>query len=107
MRERLILLRERRMRLLDRAAQERARIAAAAAGASAVEPWIEAARRGLDEARRRPLAVLAVVALLVAARPRRMLSLALKGWSAWQVYRRARALVERLGPDFLKGLRGA
>ena len=106
-RERLIVLRERRARLVDRAAGERERIAAAVQAASAVEPWLATARRFAAEARRHPAWVAGAAALFVALRPRRALSLAMKGWSLFQIYRRGRKLWDRFGPAFLAGLRGA
>ena len=87
---RLIELRERRAHLVERAQGERERLAALLSRADPVLSWLEVGRRVLDEARRRPLIVLAGVALLVALRPRRALKLLASGWSLWRIYRRAR-----------------
>lgn len=86
---RLIELRERRAHLVERARGERERLAALLSRADPALSWLAAGRRLLDEARRRPLIVLAAVALLVALRPRRVLKLLASGWSLWQIYRRA------------------
>lgn len=87
---RLIELRERRAHLVERAQGERERLAAVLSRVDPVLSWLELGRRALEEARRRPLVVLAGVALLVALRPRRALKLLASGWSLWQIYRRAR-----------------
>lgn len=107
MRERLIVLRERRTRLVERAAVERERLATVVQGASAIEPWVAMARRFATEARRHPAWVIGALACFVAMRPRRAFSLAMKGWSLFQIYRRGRQLWDRFGPAFLAGLRGA
>ena len=107
MRERLIVLRERRTRLVDRAAGERERIASVVQGASAVEPWLATAQRFVAEARRHPAWVLGAVAFFVAIRPRRAFSLAMRGWSLFQIYRRGRQLWDRFGPAVLASLRSA
>lgn len=93
MRERLLELAERRARLRARAHTEREAIAAllspadgAAAAATAV---FRAAQRGLAEARRHPLIMVAGVALLVALRPRRAFGWLVRGWSLWRLYRGA------------------
>lgn len=106
-RERLIVLRERRARLVDRAAAERERVAIAVQGASVVEPWLAMAQRFAAEARRHPAWVAGAVALFVAIRPRRAFSLAMRGWSLFQVYRRGRQLWDRFGPAVLASLRSA
>lgn len=89
-RTRLIVLRERRARLVERAHAERERLAAFVSRAEAAYSWIDLGRRLLDGARRQPLIVAAGAALLVALRPRRALKLLASGWSLWQLYRRAR-----------------
>ncbi len=106
-RERLIVLRERRARLVDRAAGERERLATVVQGASAIEPWVAMAQRFAAEARRHPAWVIGALAFFVALRPRRAFSLALRGWSLFQIYRRGRQLWDRFGPVVLAGLRNA
>ena len=97
-RVRLIVLRERRARLVERARGERERLAALLSRAEAAYSWIEVGRRVLDEARRQPLIVVAGAALLVALRPRRAVKLVASGWSLWQLYRRAQRWWERIAP---------
>ena len=106
-RERLIVLRERRARLVDRAAGERERLATVVQGATALEPWVAMAQRLAAEARRHPAWVIGALAFFVALRPRRAFSLALRGWSLFQIYRRGRQLWDRFGPVVLAGLRNA
>ena len=106
-RERLIVLRERRARLVDRAAGERECIAATVQRAAAIEPWLAAAQRFATEARRHPAWMVGAIAFFFAIRPRRAFSLAMRGWSLYQIYRRGRQLWDRFGPAFLAGLRGA
>ena len=89
-RNRLIELRERRARLVERARGEREHLAALLSRVDRVFSWLKMGRRALDEARRQPLIVVASVALLVALRPRRVLKLLASGWSLWQLYRRLR-----------------
>jgi len=89
-RNRLIVLRERRAQLVERARVQREHLGGLVSRAERALSWIEAGRRALDEARRRPLVVLAGVALLVAIRPRRAFKLLATGWSLWQLYQRLR-----------------
>ena len=107
MRERLIALRERRARLRERAAREREQVAAAVQAASAIEPWLDAARRLAAGVRQHPAWVAGGIAFVLALRPRRVLSLATKGWALFGVYRRARRLWMRFGPAVFAGIRGA
>lgn len=86
----MIVLRERRARLVVRARGERERLAALLSRAEAAFRWIEVGRRVLEGARRQPLIVVAGAALLFALRPRRAVKLLASGWSLWQLYRRAR-----------------
>lgn len=98
MRERLIELRERRARLLERANGERETLAAYLARADAATRWVETGRLLVASLRRRPLWVAAAVVLLVALRPRRVLTWLAKGWTLWQLYRQARLWWQRLAP---------
>lgn len=99
MRTRLVQLAERRARLLERAGAERESLAAMVARTDAAAGFasgtLAAGRRMLDELRRRPLLVAASVGLLIALRPRRALAWALKGWSAWRLYRGAQRWWQR------------
>jgi len=93
MRERLLVLAERRARLSARAQAERETIAALmkpADGATLVAiSAFRAAQRALAEARRHPLIMVAGVALMAALRPARAINWLAKGWSLWRLYRGA------------------
>jgi hypothetical protein len=91
-RQRLIALRQQRARLVERAGAERERLHAAVARIESAWSWIDVVEKGVDGARRHPLLVLAVVALLVALRPRGAVKLAASGLSLWRLYVRARRL---------------
>jgi hypothetical protein len=105
MRERLIILRERRALLLQRAEAERATLAVAVSRADAAMRWIDTGRALIDAAARRPLWIVAAVAFLVALRPRRALKWIAGGWSLFRVYRGARAWLRRVAPSLDIGLR--
>jgi len=96
MRARLIALRERRARLLERAAAEREQLAAWAGRSDALSDWAQVAQRLYREAVNQPLWIVAAVALLAVMRPRRTLKLLVSGWSLWRLYRRARRWWDRL-----------
>lgn len=101
MRERLIALRERRARLLERAAAEREQLGALVDRSDVLTRWMQAASRAVDEAKRHPAWLLAGVALLAALRPRRTLGWLMKGWALYRMFRRGRALLERFAPGLL------
>lgn len=96
MRARLIRLAERRAQLLQRARAEREHLAALVARGDGALGWLDAGRRMLQELGRRPLIVVAAVALLVALRPRRTLKWLASGWSLWRLYRQASGWWQRL-----------
>jgi hypothetical protein len=98
MRARLIELRERRATLRERAARERAALGDWLARAEVVEGWVAKGAMAADWLRRRPLLLAAGAALLLALRPRRMLRWLSKGLAAWQLWREARALWQRVAP---------
>jgi len=100
-RERLIALREQRMRLLGRASAERESLAGYVARAEAATGWLEKGMRLVAGAKRRPLWVAAGIAVLVALRPKSALKWLASGWSLWQAYRGARLWVRRLAPALL------
>jgi len=87
MRARLIGLAERRTQLLQRAQAERESVAALVARGDGALAWLDTGRRMLQELGRRPLIVVATVALLVALRPRRTFKWLASGWSLWRLYR--------------------
>ena len=93
MRERLLALAERRARLVACARGERESMAALLApadgAASLAAALFQAARRAMNHAERRPLIVVAGVALLIALRPQRALIWLGRGWSLWRLYRGA------------------
>ena len=99
MRERLLALAERRVRLMARAQDERtainALLAPADGAASMAVSLFRTARRALAQARNHPLIVIAGVALLVALRPRRVISWIAKGWTLWGIYRSAQGWLQR------------
>ena len=94
MRERLLALAEHRTRLAARAESERATInkllAPADAAASLAISLFAVARTVQAQAQRYPLAAAAVMALLVALRPKRAITWLSRGWSLWRLYRGAR-----------------
>jgi len=96
MRARLIALAERRAQLQLRAQSERERVAALVTRGDAALAWVDKGRRMLQELGRRPLIVVAAVALLVALRPRRALKWLASGWSLWRLYRQAILWSQRL-----------
>jgi len=96
MRARLIGLAERRAQLQLRAQSERERVAALVTRGDAALAWVDKGRRMLQELGRRPLIIVAAVALLVALRPRRALKWLASGWSLWRLYRHASRWWQRL-----------
>jgi hypothetical protein len=98
MRSRLIELRERRARLIERAASERAALGEWVARAEVIEGWAAKGAAAARWLRERPLLVAACAALVLALRPRRALRWLSKGLTLWQVWREARALWQRLAP---------
>ncbi len=98
MRERLIVLREKRHRLVERAAAERGKLGAFVDRSDTMERWMQLGNRFAAEVRRHPGWVLAAVAVLAALRPRRALSWAIKGWSLYQLFRRGSSLWAQVSP---------
>ncbi|HEY8068575.1 MAG TPA: YqjK family protein [Burkholderiales bacterium] len=93
MRQRLLALAESRARLVARAREERAAIAALLAPADGAAflsvSLFRAALRALEEARHHPLLAVFGVTLLAALRPRRAIGWLARGWSLWRLYRGA------------------
>lgn len=98
MRERLIVLRERRAGLLSRAAAEREALGAFIDRTDSASRWGEKALSLLAEAKQHPAWIAAGAAFLLAMRPKRALGWAAKGWTLYQLYRRGRVLWERVAP---------
>lgn len=105
MRERLIALRERRAVLLGRAAVEREQLGVMLEHTDVATGWFATAAHLVAQAKQHPLWIAAGVAFLVALRPRRMLGWLIKGWTIFRVYRRGRALLDRLAPGLVSALR--
>jgi hypothetical protein len=95
-RARLLEIAERRARYVERARAEREHVAAFIARGDGALGWVDAGRRMLQELSRRPLMIAAVVALLIALRPRRTLKWLASSWSLWRLYRQASRLWQRL-----------
>ena len=89
MRAHLIRLAERRMRLTDSARRERDYLASALARTDQAGALVERVRGLVDQLRKQPWIVAAVVGLMIAFQPRRALGWFMKGWSAWRLYRSA------------------
>lgn len=98
MREQLIALRERRARLLERAAHEREAIAGLLERTDAATAWLARTARLVASARRHPAWVAAALAFVLALRPRPALKWLASGLSLWQAYRGARRWLRRLEP---------
>lgn len=105
MRERLIALRERRAALLGRAAAEREELGVMLERTDVATRWFATAAHLVAQAKQHPMWIAAGVAFLVALRPRRMLGWVMKGWTVYRVYRRGRALLDRLAPGLASALR--
>jgi len=95
-RTRLLEIVERRAQLVHRAQSEREQVAAFIARGDGALAWIYKGRQMLQELGRRPLVVVALVALLVAWRPRRAFKWLSAGWSLWRLYRKAGRWLQRL-----------
>ena len=91
-RDRLIALSQQRARLVGRARVEREHVGAVVVRIESALWWVDVAHKGVDQARRHPLLVVAGVALLVALRPRGAMKLLASSWSLWRLYRRVRRL---------------
>lgn len=97
MRARLIALGERRARLVERAAAERAVLAGWLGRGDKLSEWAALAQRLYHEALAQPLWIAGAAALLFALRPKRTLKLLASGWSLWRLSRQARRWWQRLG----------
>ena len=98
MRERLIALRERRAGLLERAAAERHAIAGWLSRTDRVSHWVGVCAALLGELKHRPLWAAAGAALLFVLRPKRVIGLAVRAWSWWQIVRRVLVWWHRVAP---------
>ena len=98
-RERLLALRERRALLVGRAEDQRHEMRAIAGRLKRAAAWYDRARAIGRRLRANPLWVVAGVALLVAARPRKALKLFTTAYSLWRGWRSFKALLERHAPS--------
>ena len=96
MRERLIRLAERRALLQARAHAEREKLADLVARSDEWTKVLAGVGRVAEELRRQPWIAAAGVALLVALWPRRALGWAMRGWTAWRLFREAQRWWARL-----------
>lgn len=101
MRERLIVLRERRALLVSHAGAEREALGAFIDRTDTASRWMETAMRLIAEAKQHPAWIAAGAGLLLALRPRRALGWAAKGWTLYQLYRRGQLLWERIAPHII------
>ena len=88
----LIALGRHRARLIDRARVEREQLGTQVARIESTLSWVEVVRKGAHEARRHPLIIALVVAVVVALRPRNAVNLLISGLSLWRLYKRGRRL---------------
>jgi hypothetical protein len=95
-RARLIEIAERRARYVERARAEREHVAALVTRGDSALAWVYKGQRMLQALGRRPLIVVAAVALVVALRPRRAVKWLASGWSLWRLYRQASRLWQQL-----------
>jgi len=95
MRSRLLELAERRARLQQRAAGERAALAAFFERTDQAAALAERIRGLVRRLRGQPALVAGLVAFFIALRPRRALGWLAKGWSLWRMYRGAQRWWQR------------
>jgi hypothetical protein len=95
-RTRMLEIAERRARYVERARAEREALAQVLAKTDGAASVLAGVRRVLDGIRQRPLIIVAVVALLVALRPRRSLKWMARGWWLWRLYRQVRGWRQHL-----------
>jgi hypothetical protein len=97
-RERLLALRERRAILIARAEHQRNGLAELVVRAETATMWLERGRALYRRLSAHPLWVAAGVALVVALRPRRSLSLIATALSLWRGWRSLRASLLQIMP---------
>lgn len=103
MRERLLVIRERRARLVADAEAQRERVFAVVEQADRVARLFDRARDLARRASAHPVWIAAGVALVVALRPRGAIKLAATGVSLWRGWRSLRAAAERFAPVRVRG----
>jgi len=97
-REQLLALREKRALLVGRAEEQRHDVLVIVARLERAAAWYDRARAIGRKVRANPLWVVAGVALLVAARPRKAVKLFTTAYSLWRGWRSLKALLERYAP---------
>jgi len=97
-REQLLALREKRALLVGRAEEQRHDVLVIVARLERAAAWYDRARAMGRKVRANPLWVVAGVALLVAARPRKAVKLFTTAYSLWRGWRSLKALLERYAP---------
>ena len=98
-RERMLVLRERRATLVAQGDSQRAELFALVERVDRATAWIGRAKAIALKARSHPLSLAAGVALVVALRPRRMLKLFATGFSLWRGWRNVRSMLDRYVPS--------
>lgn len=98
MRERLIVLRERRQRLIEGAAAERDALDRLLERNDVPSRWMNAGVMAGAFLKQHPLWIAAAAGLLLALKPRRLIAWAMKGWSLYQLYRRGLVIWDRVAP---------
>jgi hypothetical protein len=97
-REKLLALREHRAVLISRAADQRSGAMTLVRRVERATAWFERAKSVASRLRANPLWVVAAVAVIVAARPRKALKLFATGYSLWQGWRNLRSAFDRMAP---------
>ena len=97
-RERLLVLRERRSMLIAHAADQRMDAMRIVRKIERATAWFDRARSMALKLRAHPVLIAGGIALLVAMRPRKALKLFATGYSLWQGWRNLRSMIDRLAP---------
>lgn len=95
-RERLLLLRERRAVLIAHAEDQRTSVDSIVRRVERATAWIEKVKSVGRTLRAHPLWVVAGLALVAAARPRGVFKMAAAGFSLWRGWRRVSVLLDQL-----------
>ena len=97
-REQLLALREKRALLVGRAEEQRHDVLVIVGRLEHAAAWYDRARVIGRKLRANPLWVVAGVALLAAARPRKAVKLLTTAYSLWRGWRSIKGLLERYAP---------
>jgi hypothetical protein len=107
MRERLIVLRERRQGLIEQARLEREVVGGLLARTDVPGRWLDAGMFIGAFLRRHPIWIAGAAGLLLALKPGRALGWAMKAWSLYRLYRRGLVLWDRVAPFVMAARRSA